>query len=474
MNFDSTVVYFDQNDCVPLTAKEVLKMVEITNEGGSDLAVEGGPIDVDEVEVITHNARTVITISPPDGLSFSAGNHVAKVNYYAKYSDANFIRLSREITEYLGLIESQQAFNIIVPETACTRGEEGYFELIKSYECIKLPEISWTYTPYGGDETVEHTGDRTTAMKIKFDSEIVYLDKNGRSLLTKEKVLDMIDIIPSGGSDLAVEGGPIGEDEVSLTTSDDRTVITILPPNDLTYEAGNYAVKIKNYSSTNYVQEILDSLNLQDYLAAVEHEQDFTIIIPETACTRGEEGYFELIKPYECIKLPEVSWAYTPKDGDERVEHNGDRTTAIKIKFDSEIVYLDENGQSSLTEQKVLDMIDIIPSGGGDLAVEGGPIGRDKITISVPNNKTIINIEPPNNGMYSTAGDYLIRIKNYSSVVNAGLILNSSNSRDYLNLVSSKRSFNISLPVRCDRNLEGHFELDYGSGNYECNKTSSS
>ena len=121
---------------------------------------------------------------------------------------------------YLNAVGEQISFSIRA-ETACTRGEAGYFELQNSngvVECIKLPEVSFTFTPSGGVESSVHNGDPGAVIKIKFDSTISYVD-NAASNLSKQNILEMLKIRDSRGVDLARLGGSIGASQVSFSNS---------------------------------------------------------------------------------------------------------------------------------------------------------------------------------------------------------------------------------------------------------------
>ena len=218
-------------------------------------------------------------------------------------------------------------------------------------ECIELPEVSFTFTPNGGSESSSHDGDPTTVIKIKVDSQIMYLGSgNTSSNLSNQNILDMLKVMDSNGVDLAAVDGSIGTGQISFTSSAGSTVITISPPYGWVYPPGSYTLSFSDYAKSYDAIKVVASSNKFSYLNAVSKQISFTVIGPETPCDRGEDGYFELTNSdgtTECIELPEVSFTFTPSGGSESSSHDGDPTTVIKIKVDSQIMYLGSGNTSS-------------------------------------------------------------------------------------------------------------------------------
>ena len=227
----------------------------------------------------------------------------------------------------------------------------------------------------------------------------------------------MVEIIHADGSDIVTVNGPIDTDEITVSTVNGSTVITIMPPGGTSYtQVGDYTAKIRNYARRLDADDITNSTNVQNYLDSIGTQTTFIINAFEPACDRNEDGYFEL-STTECIKLPALTWTYAARGGSELVEHNGDQTTTIKINFDSEIVYIDQNGQSELTKQKVVDMLEMAELNTEGKVLSSIAIDLDQISISSESGKTIITIQPPENRFYTIDGAvalYGIAVKNYA------------------------------------------------------------
>ena len=172
----------------------------------------------------------------------------------------------------MNAIEKQISFSIRA-ETACTRGEAGYFELQNSngvVECIKLPEVSFTFTPSGGVESSVHDGDPDTVIKIKFDSTISYVGSgNTSNNLSKQNILEMLEVRGSSGADFATSIGSIGADQVSFSSSNSGTTITINPPNGLVYPTGSYTVSFGGFAKSSDASKVISSSNRSAYLNTI-------------------------------------------------------------------------------------------------------------------------------------------------------------------------------------------------------------
>ena len=251
-------------------------MLKVKDSNGVDLAAVDGSIGTDQISFTSSAGSTVITISPPDGLVYTPGAYTLSFGRYAKSSDASKVVASSNKFSYLNAVSKQISFTVVRIETPCDRGEVGYFELTNSNgttECIELPEVSFTFTPSGGSELTHPNADPTTVIKIKFDSEVVFIDSSGWSNITKQKLLDMIEIsLKSGGSDLVRSGGAIDTDELSVTHLGGRTTITINPPDNRTYtssqNANFYNLLIDSYAKKQDASKITQSNSISSYLQA--------------------------------------------------------------------------------------------------------------------------------------------------------------------------------------------------------------
>lgn len=120
---------------------------------------------------------------------------------------------------------------------------------------------------------------------------------------------------------------------------------------------------------------------------------------------------------------PDHLFTFTPKGGAELLHPNGDPTTVIRTYFDSEIVYVTDEGEYlDLTKENLLKMIEIKSDDGIDLATQSGPIDSSKVSFSNAGNKTTITINPPDTKAYYVGGSTLfgprfsITIKSFTPI----------------------------------------------------------
>ena len=460
---DSEIMFLnDRGESQDLTKSNFLDMLMIVpSSGGSDLAREGGSINQDRVRISKANNQTVITIKPPASIGgefYPNDSYFVSFKNYVDKEDVDTIVQSGDLDSYLAVAKKEFRFN--VSNTACASGAEGYFLLNNSdgsSECIQLPKVSYTFTPSGGSESNSPNGDPTSVIKVKVRSSdrLMFLDAQGESQeLTKDRLLDMLYIAQSSGSDLARAGGVIGRDQISVENTGGLT-ITIEPPNSSTYSAGDYTVRFGNYAKRDDVDKIISSDSLQSYLERTLKEERFTI--SQTQCGSGE---FQLVMQdgdYDCIRLPEVNYSFTKPQ-----EHD----TAIEIKFDSEIVFINESGKSVITKENLRNMVSITPDVN---------LSQDRLSVNHLNNRTTITIQPPTRG-YQT-GDYEVRVTNYAKAFHADRILQArADSReDYIKNANNWRQFRIvaNRPPCFQENYSGgqyEFELENPNGTKSCIK----
>ncbi len=459
---DSEIMFLnDRGESQDLTKSNFLDMLMIVpSSGGSDLAREGGSINQDRVRISKANNQTVITIKPPAGISgefYPNDSYFVSFKNYVNKADVDTIVQSGDLDSYLAVAKKEFRFN--VSNTACASGSEEHFLLNNSdgsSECIQLPKVSYTFTPSGGSESNSPNGDPTSVIKVKVRSSdtLMFLDAQGESQeLTKDRLLDMLYIAQSNGSDLARAGGSIDQDQISVETNAGGLTITIEPPNSSTYSAGDYVVRFGNYAKRDDVDKIVSSDSLQSYLERTLKEERFTI--SQTQCGSGE---FQLVRQngtYDCIRLPEVNYTFTRPE-----EHN----TEIKIQFDSEVVFINESGKSVITKENLRNMVSITPDVN---------LSQDRLSVNHLNNRTTITIQPPTRG-YQT-GDYEVRVTNYAKKFDVEKILRArDNSRDgYIEGVNNWKEFRIVAdrpPCSLGSNGQGKYEfiLQNPNGGQRC------
>ena len=190
------------------------------------------------------------TFSPLEDLA--NGDYSVVVKNYALSSDAGKILDSSNKSDYFDNANVSFDFTVNKVDTPCTRNEDGYFELQNSNgitNCIKLPEVEFTFTPAGGSESSSHDGNPTTVININIDSQIIYVeDSSVSSDISRRSILEMLEVKGSDGVDLATVGGAIGVDQVSFLNSANSTTISIRPPGGLVYVPGAYAVSFGNFA----------------------------------------------------------------------------------------------------------------------------------------------------------------------------------------------------------------------------------
>ena len=458
ITFEEPVGFIDATEHGNLTSENVVKMVDV-KLGNIDLLDVGFGFTI---EVSSDESSFILTPETnTSGVStYPAGSYTVGVSSYAKKFDISKVATSTNRAEYLSMVNSMsQSLSSFSVHTPCSRGESGYFELTNSNgttECIELPEVSFTFTPSGGSESSTHDGDPTTVIKIKVDSQIMYLGSgNTSSNLSNQNILDMLKVKDSNGVDLAAVDGSIGTDQISFTSSAGSTVITVSPPDGLVYTPGSYTVSFSDFAKSVDASKVVASSNKPSYLNAVSQQIfTFTVVRIETPCTRGEAGYFELSNSdgtTECIELPEVSFTFTPNGGSKSSSHDGDPTTVINIKVDSEIMYLGSgNTFINLSNQNILDMLKVKDSNGVDLAAVDGSIGTDQISFTSSAGSTVITVSPPD-GLVYTPGSYTVSFSDFAKSVDASKVVASSNKFSYLNAVSQQISFTVvRIETPCD------------------------
>ena len=355
-----------------------------------------------------------------------------------------------------------------IPETPCTRRQEGYFQLSgANNECIKLPSLTYSFIANDGTESDSSNGDPDISIKLKFDSEVVFIDSSGFRELTPENVLQMLEIKKNNEADLTTQDGSINQDNIYITEENSNTVITISPPSETNYEPGDYRIITSNYAKTQDASKISTSSS-SSYLNAIRKESSFRV---DTPCVRDIEGYFQLTGTNSaCIKLPSLTYSFIASTGEESTTSNGDPDTRIKLKFDSEVVFIDSSGFSTLTPENVLQMLEIKKNNEADLTTPEGSINQENIAITTESSNTVITIKPPNssNGKIYHAGEYSILTKNYAKKLDASKVQQSSNIDAYIAAITKESSFNVIGNSPCTRAEKGYFYFRDANNTARC------
>ena len=355
-----------------------------------------------------------------------------------------------------------------IPETPCTRRESGYFQLSGANgACIKLPTLTYSFLTSTGEESTTSNGDPDTSIKLKFDSEVVFIDSSGQQALTTENVLQMLEIKKNNEVDLTTSEGSINQDNIYITEENSNTVITISPPSETNYEPGDYRIITSNYAKTQDASKISTSSS-SSYLSAIKKESSFRV---DTPCVRDIEGYFQLTGTNSaCIKLPSLAYSFIASDDTESTTSDGDPDTTIRIKFDSEVVFIDSNGFRELTTENVLQMLEIKKNNEVDLTTLDGPITQENITISQEDSNTVITIKPPNssNGKIYHVGEYSILTKNYAPKTDASKVQQSTNVDAYITAITKESSFNVIANNPCTRAEKGYFYFRDANNTARC------
>ena len=181
----------------------------------------------------------------------------------------------------------------------CEKNQDGWFEVEKiegESECVRIPNLTYTFTPYRGKELTRPNGDVRTTINLNFDTVISKISGDGVvSPLTKSDVLEMLQIKPLTGNDLVASGGSIDVDEINIINTAGRTVIKVSPPNGDNYThtlpLNSYSVNFKNFVSkfdSSRFENVSDN-SLSEFLKLVD------ISYP-----RASGGFFTVDKGNSC------------------------------------------------------------------------------------------------------------------------------------------------------------------------------
>ena len=471
IGFDSRVSYLDGNVAQDLSPDVLPDMLEIRNSDGVNLLDVG--IDYKMEAGLNADYESYVTFTfVGEYVGYHAGRYSVLVKNYALAVDTQSILSSTNKLEYLNAARSEFTFTAAKLDTPCARKDDDYFELEYGgsgiHGCIAPPGFSHSFTPSEGVRQPGPNGDPTVTVDIEFDSKVSFLNDSGDSRdITEADILDMVEIRPEGTSnDLVRSGGPIDEDQVSLSSNDvGNTVIAIEPPDGAEYSPGDYSVLVTSYARKDDAPWIAQSNGIGTYLDMARGEFTFTTVSREELCREESAGYFRLTNAdgtSECIKLPGVRYTFTQWGGLESNLPTGNPATTIRIRFGSEVLFLDDDGSHrEITKEDILNMVELMfaterdrishpepPAYGTDLVGLDGPIGPDRVSVTNQDGKTVLTIEPPGKGYYPwmatfSVNDYHNQVRyalstqNYVKKNDAIKVTQSKSLSEYLAAVST-------------------------------------
>ena len=234
--------------------------------------------------------------------------------------------------------------------------------------------------------------------------------------------------------------------QVEVGLEDEKSFFLLTP--DVSYPPGSYSVRIKNYVATEQAATVLNSSVTDRYLSFIDREySSFSTPDIDALCESDASGYFQLAYDdgrRDCVRIPQVVFTFTPKRGREMIETDFDGSSAIRIYFDSEVVYLSDSGAwRAITPEDVLDMVEIASPYSrhdprGDLVTLGGPIGLELVSVSHAGGRTVITIDSrfdpktDSGGVYIAWVNYEIMVQRFAGRSDVSKVANSNSIESYL------------------------------------------
>ena len=287
--------------------------------------------------------------------------------------------------------------------TACTRGEAGHFELRDpngTRDCILLtspPAIS--YLDRAGNPITDNAGITDHSIKVSFDERVSFITSDRFEALTPSFARQMFELRANVEN---IPGGIPGF-QVQTGVEDGKSFFVATPY--ASYPLGRYSVRITNYVATEQAALVLNSANTDSYLSFIDREySSFSTPDLDVLCASDDPDYVQLAYhdgSQDCVRIPQVVFTFTPRGGREMIEADFDPTSALRIYFDAEVVYLSDSGSwRDITPEDILDMIEVSSTSSyddarGDLVTLGGPIGSDLVSVSHADGRTVITMDSP-------------------------------------------------------------------------------
>ena len=298
VSFEERVSFLSSERYEALTPSFARRMIELTtNNTNTQRGIFGF-----QVEVGIEDDKSFFLVTPD--VSYPPGEYAVRVKHYVAAEQAATVLNSSVTDRYLSFIDREySSFSTPDIDALCESAASGYFQLAYDdgrQDCVRIPQVVFTFTPRGGREMIESNFDPTSVIRIYFDSEVVYLSDSGSwHAITPEDVLDMVEIAASPyrhhdpQGDLVTLGGPIGLELVSVSHAGDRTVVTIDSPLDPKTDAGevyiewvNYGIMVQRFARPSDVSKIANSNSIESYLENVTtfYHGPFGAVYPWNSC----------------------------------------------------------------------------------------------------------------------------------------------------------------------------------------------
>ena len=298
------------------------------------------------------------------------------------------------------------------------------------------------YLDGAGNPATDNSSIADHRIMVNFDERVSFLSSDRYEALTPSFARRMIELNANNTNTLS---GVFGF-QVEVGLEDEKSFFLLTP--NASYPPGEYSVRVKNYVATEQAATVLNSSITDRYLSFIDREySSFSTPAIDVLCDSDASGYFQLAYDdgrRDCVRVPQVVFTFTPRGGREMIESNFDPTLAVKIYFDSEVVYLSESGEwRDITREDVLEMVEISvkPEYGGprvDHVSMDGAIGLDLVSVSNVGGRTVITIGSPydiadgSEGIYGFHVPYNVIVKSFARRADASKIAASSSVSSYL------------------------------------------
>ncbi len=299
-----------------------------------------------------------------------------------------------------------------------------------------------TYLDGAGNLATDTSSITDHRIKVSFDERVSFLSSERYEALTPSFARRMIELNTNNTNTLT---GVFGF-QVEVGVENDQSFFLVTP--NASYPPGQYSVRVKNYVATDQAATVLNSSIAERYLSFIDREySSFSTPTVDVLCDSNAPGYFQLAYEdgsQDCVRVPQVVFTFTPRGGREMIESNFDPTLAVKIYFDSEVVYLSESGEwRDITKEDILEMVEISVKPGhysaaGDHVSMDGAIGLDLVSVSDVGGRTVITLDSPYDATNSREGpDGLflpnnVIVEGFARRADVSKIAASSSVRSYL------------------------------------------
>ena len=277
VSFDERVSFLSADRYEALTPSFARRMIELNTNNTNTLSGVFGF----QVEVGLEDDKSFFLLTP--NASYPPGDYSVGVKNYVATEQAATVLDSSITDRYLSFIDREySSFSTPDIDVLCELDAPGYFQLAYDdgrRDCVRIPQVVFTFTPRGGREMIESNFDPTLAVKIYFDQEVVYLSESGEWRgITREDILEMVEISVKGNwsgyqGDHVSTNGAIGLDLVSVSNVGGRTVITIDSPYDIANGGEGiygfhlpYNVIVKSFARRADASKIVASSSVAFYL----------------------------------------------------------------------------------------------------------------------------------------------------------------------------------------------------------------